>query len=301
MFLRQLTYLIALDQFRHFSRAAESCGVSQPALSAGIRQLENELGVAIIHRNRRFHGLTDEGRRVLVWAKQTLAALDGLRQEAAFARDVCGGSLSIGVMSPALQTVPLLLEIFRDAIPGLHLEVLSGTAADIAHRLREQHLHLGVMYLDQIPADGPFDTLPLYTEQYVLAGSASARMPAGPSCGWADAADLPLCLFSRTMRSRQIVDAGFLEAGVRPSIILETDSISVLHSELRAGRLCSILPVAALPETVGDAGLRTIPIMPCVAPQVGIVKLRQPVMSPVLSRIWDVCGRLQAGDVFAAV
>lgn len=101
MFLRQLTYLLALDRFHYFSRAAEACGVSQPALSAGIRQLEAELGITIIQRNRRFFGLTAEGERVLAWARQTLAALDGLRQEAALAQDVAGGSLAIGVIPAA--------------------------------------------------------------------------------------------------------------------------------------------------------------------------------------------------------
>ena len=110
MFLRQLTYLIALDRYQHFSRAAESCGVSQPALSAAIRQLEAELGITIIRRTRRFNGLTDEGRRVLAWARQTLAVLDGLRQEAAFAQAVAGGTLSIGVIPSGMQGIPLLLE-----------------------------------------------------------------------------------------------------------------------------------------------------------------------------------------------
>lgn len=298
MFLRQLTYLIALDRFRHFSRAAEHCGVSQPALSAGIRQLENELGVSVIQRNRRFLGLTAEGQRVLAWAKQTLAALDGLKQEAAFAQDVSGGSLSIGVMPPALLGIPLLMESFRTAIPSLHQEVRSAAAGDIARMLREHQVHLGVTYLDQIPPGDAFEVRPLYAEQYVLAGATSAPVPTGPRCNWAEVASIPLCLFTRNLRSRQIIDAGFRDAGVTPTIMVETDSISLLHSELRAGRLCSILPVAALPETVGGAGLRTCPIVPCPAPQVGVVRLRQPNPSAVLERIWEVCTHLRADDIF---
>ncbi|EFG83299.1 LysR family transcriptional regulator [Novacetimonas hansenii] len=298
MFLRQLTYLIALDRFRHFSRAAEHCGVSQPALSAGIRQLENELGVCVIHRNRRFLGLTEEGRRVLAWAKQTLAALDGLKQEAAFAQDISGGSLSVAVMPPALLTIPLLLESFRTAIPSLHQEVRSAAAGEIARMLREHEVQLGVTYLDQVPLGGAFDVRPLYAEQYVLAGALSAPVPDRSECDWAEVASIPLCLFTRNLRSRQIIDAGFREAGVTPTIMLETDSISLLHSELRAGRLCSILPVAALPEVVGGAGLRTCPIVPCVAPEVAIVRLRQPNPSAVLARVWEVCMRLRTDDVF---
>lgn len=106
MFLRQLSYLIALDKYRHFSRAAEHCGVSQPALSAGIRQLESELGITIINRNRRFNGLTEEGQRVLAWARQTVSDLSNLRQEAAFAQDVAGGSIAIGIMPLPCRLYP---------------------------------------------------------------------------------------------------------------------------------------------------------------------------------------------------
>jgi DNA-binding transcriptional LysR family regulator len=82
MFMRQLTYLIALDKHRHFGRAAESCRVSQPALSTGISELERELGITIIKRNRSFQGITPEGERVIAWARQMLDSLEGLRQEA---------------------------------------------------------------------------------------------------------------------------------------------------------------------------------------------------------------------------
>ncbi|MGE0003976.1 MAG: LysR family transcriptional regulator [Parvibaculaceae bacterium] len=88
MFIRQLNYLIALDKHWHFGRAAESCHVSQPALSNGIRELERELGITIIKRNRTFEGITPEGERVILWVCQVLASLEGLWQEADLVRSV---------------------------------------------------------------------------------------------------------------------------------------------------------------------------------------------------------------------
>ena len=108
MFVRQLHYLVALAEHRHFAHAAEACWVSQPALSTGIRQLERELGIMIILRDRRFQGFTPEGERVLVWARQTLASLEGLRQEAALAQVVAGGHLAIGTVPSALRAVSML-------------------------------------------------------------------------------------------------------------------------------------------------------------------------------------------------
>nr|WP_255663008.1 LysR family transcriptional regulator [Komagataeibacter sp. FNDCR2] len=297
VFLRQLTYLIALDRYRHFSRAAESCGVSQPALSAAIRQMEAELGITIIRRTRRFNGLTDEGRRVLDWARQTLAALDGLRQEAAFAQEVAGGTLSIGLMPPAMQTIPLLLESFRTAVPGLHLQVRMGSSADTIHRLRQQQLDLGLVYLDQIPDDSPFDTLPLYTEQHVLVAVEPLVLPPGRR-DWTTLADLPLCLLGSEMRSRQIVDAAFRGAGVNPDVVLETNSLEVLYGELLAGRLASILPVAALPAHTGHAHLQVRPLGPCTAPEVGLVRLATSLPTALATRIWSIATGLHMRDVF---
>ncbi|NVN35809.1 LysR family transcriptional regulator [Komagataeibacter swingsii] len=298
MFLRQLTYLIALDRYQHFSRAAESCGVSQPALSAAIRQLEAELGITIIRRTRRFNGLTDEGRRVLAWARQTLAALDGLRQEAAFAQEVAGGTLSIGAMPPGMQAIPLLLESFRTAIPGLHLQVRVGSCADTIHRLRQQQLDIGLVYLDQIPPDAPFDTLPLFTEQHVLVAAEPLVLPAGRR-DWGTLADLPLCLLGPEMRTRQIVDAAFRGAGITPAVVLETNSLEVLYAELLAGRLASILPVAALPTHTGHCRLQVRPLGPCSAPEVGLVRLTQSLPTALMVRVWEIASHMDMRDIFA--
>src|ERR1700679_3540922 len=123
MFMRQLTYLVALDQHRHFARAAESCNVSKPALSAGISELERELGITIIKRNRSFQGITPEGERVLIWARQVLASLDGLRQEADLVRTVPGGHLAIGTVPSAVQAITVLSAEYRRLIPELTFEV----------------------------------------------------------------------------------------------------------------------------------------------------------------------------------
>lgn len=70
--IRQLQYLAAPAREEHFGRAAESCGVAQPSLSTALRQLEEDLGTAIIERGNRFRGFTPEGEVVLHWARRIL-------------------------------------------------------------------------------------------------------------------------------------------------------------------------------------------------------------------------------------
>ena len=81
MVLRQLEYLVALAREKHFGRAAEACHVTQPTLSAAIRQLEQDLGAPIIERGHRYIGLTPQGRLALEHAHRILAEAEDLRRK----------------------------------------------------------------------------------------------------------------------------------------------------------------------------------------------------------------------------
>src|SRR5215212_4544363 len=81
--LDKLEYLMALARERHFGRAAETCGVTQPTLSAGIKQLEETLGVLLVQRGSRFIGFTPEGQRTLDWARRIVGDARAMRQEIA--------------------------------------------------------------------------------------------------------------------------------------------------------------------------------------------------------------------------
>ena len=150
MFIRQLNYLIALDKHRHFGRAAEACHVSQPALSNGIRELERELGITIVRRNRSFQGITPEGERVIQWVRQMLTSLEGLRQEAGLIRSVPKGHLAIGVIPTAGHAASLLSAQYREILPQLSMEVAALSTPEILKRLKSQDIQLGILSLIHI-------------------------------------------------------------------------------------------------------------------------------------------------------
>ena len=291
MFVRQLHYLVALAEHKHFAHAAESCWVSQPALSAGIRQLERELGITIILRDRRFQGFTPEGERVLVWARQTLASMEGLRQEAALAQTVAGGHLAIGTVPSALRAISMLAADYRRAIPKLTLEVFSLSTRDILHRLKSNELHLGLAYAEGCD-DAMFESTVLYTERFVLVSSNSAGLPTKASYSWAEAARLPLCLFNHEMQNRKIVDAAFQAAGVTPNVVVETNTLSVLYEAVRNGEICSIAPVSALPEYFLASGISIRPIEPQQISAMSLLRLRQDNQPAVLRAAWELTAHL---------
>lgn len=289
MFMRQLSYLIALDKHRHFGRAAESCHVSQPALSTAISELERELGITIIRRNRAFQGITPEGERVLAWARRVLVSLEGLRQEAELVRSVPGGHLSIGAVPSAIHPITLLSAEYRQLIAGLTLEIQSLSTPEILLRLKEQDLHLGLTY-DEAVAEDIYDVLPLFTERYVLIAGEQDSLPRQLS--WAEAAELPLCLLSQNMQNRRMLDAVFLKSGVRPNVVLETNAIRILLAEALSGRAFSIMPLSALPTAYASAGVRIHAITPEHTAEVCLVRLRRETQPPLSDAAWRLAANI---------
>ena len=81
MVIDKLEFLLALALERHFGRAAETCGVTQPTLSAGIKQLEDSFGILLVNRGSRFQDFTAEGERVLVWARRIVGDARAMRED----------------------------------------------------------------------------------------------------------------------------------------------------------------------------------------------------------------------------
>ena len=289
MFMRQLTYLIALDKHRHFGRAAESCHVSQPALSTGISELERELGITIIKCNRSFQGITPEGERVIAWARQMLDSLEGLRQEAELVRSVPGGHLAIGVVPSAVHPVALLSAEYRQLISGLTLDIQSLSTQDILQRLKEQELHLGLAYDDAI-ADDTYDVIPLFTERYVLVAGRQASLPRELS--WADVAALPLCLLSQDMQNRRMLDELFARNGAKPLVVVESNAIRILIAEALSGRAFSIMPLSALPTPYAGAGLRIHTIVPEHQADVSLIRLKREKQPPLSEAVWRLAANI---------
>src|ERR1700722_479955 len=109
----KLDFLLALAREKHFGRAAESCGVTQPTLSAGIKQLEESLGVMLVIRGSRFQGFTPEGVRVLDWARRIVGDTRAMREEVQALRLGLVGRLRIAVVPTALPMVAALTTPYR--------------------------------------------------------------------------------------------------------------------------------------------------------------------------------------------
>ena len=288
MLLKQLQYLAALAKEKHFARAASACDVTQPTLSAGIKQLEETFGVLIVERGQRFRGLTPEGERVHDWALRVLSDYDSLAQELSGMRTGLTGKLRIGAIPTTLPITSLLTTPFARLHPGVTITILSKTSIEIQRGLEDFELDVGLTYLDNEPL-ARVRTVPLYQEHYLLFTPRSGPFADRDEITWREAATLPLCLLTPDMQNRRILDGHFRDAGVHPDAIVETNSTITLYSHLRSGEWSTILPQTIF-HLIGEVSeVRAIPLIePAARHMVGLIAPERDPLPPVARALLEV-------------
>ncbi len=250
MFLRQFKYLVALEQEKHFGRAADKCHVTQPSLSSALKSLEEELGVPIILRQQKFQGFTEEGKRVVSWAKRLLADQSAMREELAIMQNNLHGRLRIGAIPMSSPLIPTISQLMQENHPSVQLDVQFMGLDQLTLGLSNFEIDIGITYIDD-PSLDRFEKMALYEESLYLLLPENDWLDDKPTSNWEKAASLPLCLLSKTMRERRIMDEAFLSVGCQPMPILESNSIFQLAFHVMAGDLATIVPerFAHLPYT----------------------------------------------------
>ncbi len=259
MLLRQLEYFVAVARERHFARAAESCYVSQPALSTSIAKLERELSVTLINRGQNFEGLTPEGERLVVWAKRVLAEHDALKAEAAAMRSGISATLRLGTGPTVSTTAALPVAAFCALHPLAGIKVCSRlSSTELLRQLRNFELDAAIAHFGPDDQSG-LVVVPLYEEQYVLLVSGEQLVPAVRTITWAEAAQLPL--LTPDMRFRQFIDKAFASSGAVASPQVETDSVASLYAHVATGAWASVVPhtwLRAMPVTGAARAIRLV-------------------------------------------
>ena len=283
--ITKLGFLLALARERHFGRAADACHVTQPTLSAGLKQLEAELGVLLVQRGSRFQGLTPEGERVLGFARRMVGDERAMRLELEAMRRGLTGHLKIAAIPTALPMVQLLTTPYRALHPDVHFTILSRTSADVLRDLENLEIDAGLTYIDNEPL-GRVSTVPLYRERYRLLTAPNAPLGDRAQVTWAEVGHLPLCLLTPDMQNRRIIDRLLKTAGIVAAPTLESNSMIALFAHVRTGKWASVMPaklasVLGLPDVI-----RSIPIIePDAAHTIGLVVPHRDPMTPMTAAL----------------
>ena len=264
--LSSMRYLVALNEHRHFGRAAQACHITQPALSNALRALEREFNVVIVKRDRNYAGLTPEGERVLATAQLMLHEHAILQQEVRSEAHLPRGATRIAAVPTAMPVVARFAAMMQARHPGIMPVVLSMSSSDLEQGLEDLSIDLALGYTDRMGLrETRLVAWPQYVEHYFLVRRAAKphpeRLQIGAKMTWRDAARLPLCLLTPDMHNRRIVDAAFATTGVPVKPAIETNSILTMALSVAAGSVCSVMPGALVGAVRGYRELEALPLI----------------------------------------
>lgn len=283
--LEKLEFMIALAREKHFGRAAERCGVSQPTFSQGIQQLEESLDVRLVKRSSRFLGFTPEGERMLVWAQRLVGDTHAMRQDILGMQRGEGAQLRIAAMPAAMPLVASLTAPFQLRHPTVRFTLITRSSDEIIALLHQREIDAGVRYIGSLPNE-ELEQVPLYEERYLLLTTNGGRFGASASINWSDLATLPLCLFTTTLQQRRIVDDALRQRGVEVRPAIETDSVLALTSHVRTGRWVSVISSLVSGELELSSAFRTIPIVdPEIVSAIGLVVSKRYSLQPAMAAL----------------
>jgi DNA-binding transcriptional LysR family regulator len=254
----------------------------------------------IVERGRRYVGFTEEGARILGWARQTLASLQSMRQDASAAQVRLVGTLRIGVIPTIMPVTASMLAPCMREHPDIRYEVRSLSSDAILRQLDEYELDVGLTYLDEQVQAG-FSVLPLYLERYMLLSPPGAgdAFDTG-TYRWSEAGGLPLGLLPPTMQNRQVINAACRRENVQPVVVLETDSLLALHAHVVHAKLFSILPHSLLGVLPAVDGVRASLLLPELTRGIGLIARNRSVLPPLVGAMWRAVEQLDLQRQFDA-
>ena len=280
--LRDLECLVALARHRHFARAAAECGLSQPAFSMRIRNLEERLQTPIVRRGNRFQGLTAAGEAVTAHAREIIDRLRAMEQEARATQGAVAGPLTLAVVPTAAAHAGRIAVRLMASHPGIRTRIESATSLVVQQGLVEGVYDAGITYTEGVVAD-MFRIEPLYAERYVLLAPRPMVPAAADSIAWADAAALPLVLLEPGMQNRRILSRVFEEIGARPRVVAETSGFIPALAIVADGVAATVLPEAMAATLGAFPGFVALPLVaPRVEKAMGLVTLLRPHALPAV-------------------
>lgn len=247
MNLRDLEYLVAVDEERHFHRAAERCFVSQPTLSGQLKKLEERLGVQLIERSTRQVVMTDVGRAVVEQARRVLTAARGIEDIAQSFHDPMAGELQLGLIPTlAPYLLPQIMPALKKRFPQLKLWLHEQQTTVLLERLRNAELDLLILAL---PVEAnEFVEQDLFHEPFWLALPRTDPLAKRKTAALSDINERELMLLEEGHCLREHALDVCLTAGASEYAAFHATSLETLRHMVGEGMGITLMPQLALPR-----------------------------------------------------
>lgn len=274
MLLSQVQGFVEVARRQKLGRAAGDLFITQPALTARIQRLEQELGVPLFVRTPTGMRLTDPGRAFLPYAVRALDVLAEGRRLVDELGQGGAGQLALGA-APAISTyvLPAVLKRFADSHPNVRLIVRTGHSEEILEMVLREEVEVGLTRALRHPQ---IRSEPLYEETLVLVADPADPIAGRGAISIAEIAGAQLILFDRTSSYHGLTSAFLREAGVTPRGVMELDNIDATKKMVQQGLGVAFLPHTAVAEELAAGSLRALRIMDAepVTRQIVAVRLK---------------------------
>jgi DNA-binding transcriptional LysR family regulator len=258
--LNQVEAFLTVAERRSVSAASAVLYVTQPALTARIKNLERELGVELFIRSPRGMRLTAEGRAFRPHAQRAVQELAEGRELLRELREGRVGELLVGA-APAISTyvLPLVLRRFQAEFANVHLIVRTGHSEEVLDLVLREQVQIGLVRELPHPA---VESVPLYEDEIVLVVHPGHRFaePDASSIVVHELGEERLILFDRTSSYFVLTSTFFREAGVVPRGVMELDNVDATKKMVEHGLGIAFLPYTAVREELASGSLREVAI-----------------------------------------
>lgn len=288
--LRDLRYLLAVAEHRHFGRAALACGVSQPTLSVQVRKLEDQLGLALFERSPRGVVPTPACARLLAHARAAVSEAEAVVSAARSLKDPLAGRLRLGIIPTlAPYLLPLVFAPLRAALPAIAIEPWEDQTAALEDRLRAHELDAALLATD--PAEPDLESRALFDEPFLAALPPDHRLASRSVVSEAELADDILVLADGHCLRDQALAACGRDGAIGGS--LRSSSLTTLLNMVAAGYGTTLVPALAA-GAAQDCGIVLRPLATEAGRTVRLVWRARFPSRAVLDRVAEVIsGRLR--------
>jgi LysR family transcriptional activator of glutamate synthase operon len=273
MDIRQLRYLVALAEERHFTRAAEREHIAQPALSQQIRRLEDEVGLALVERTTRRVSMTDAGNMLVARARRILSELDAADAELQGLKGIQAGHVWVGAMhTMGPIDVSLALAIFHERHPGVELSVREQSSEELAEMLRDDVLDLAFLSVTERIESHGLGLHQLVSEELVVILPRAHPLAERSGVRMSELAGEQFISYREGSRLRELLNRAAREAKFDPQVMLEPTESRRIRRLVARGMGVAILPRS---DSEGSAGV-----------EIAVVNLDQPALTRDITLAW---------------
>lgn len=296
--LRQLRVFVAVAESSSFSRAADALALTQPAVSRNVTDLEQAMGLQLLHRTTREVELTEAGRLLLGSVSRVLEDLDACLQEVQGLATQRKGRVKVA-SSPTLSAhlLPQCIARGKQQMPDVNIQLLDRIQSDVLLSVRSGEVDFGVVIDPSEKQD--LDAQTIVAEPFCLVCLSSHRLARKKEVHWSDLAGESLVLLDHASGSRRLIDAALQAHGAAASVVQDVGHTATIYSMVQQGLGLSVVPRLAIPvgwgkqaatssKSAGSAVLLSRRLVPRVQRSIMLVKRHQRELSPVAHLVWDL-------------